>query len=129
MKGALTLAHRRIRPPTNNAILILSTFVMAGASELIQTYASKQMEALIQSVTECVCNCSEIVEGDEDDPSVASALLLLFHLHTDCPLLVRQFLRGQIGSNDDVSVGASLFVGGLIRLCASVSAPFTIFTF
>ncbi|KAL7448825.1 hypothetical protein ACHAWC_000957, partial [Mediolabrus comicus] len=52
------------------------------------------------------------------DPSVASALLLLFHLHTDCPLLVRQFLRGQIGSNDDASVGAS-FVGGLIRLCSS----------
>ena len=112
---------------TNNAILILSTFVMAGASEIIQTYASKQMETLVQRVTECVCNCNEIVEGDEDDPSVASALLLLFHLHTDCPLLVRQFLRGQIGSNDDASVGAS-FVGGLIRLCSSVSAPFIIFT-
>lgn len=112
---------------TNNAILILSTFVMAGASEIIQTYASKQMEALVQRVTECVCNYSQIKEGDEDDPSVASALLILFHLHTDCPLLVRQFLRGQIGSNDDVSVGAS-FVAGLIRLCASVSAPFIIFS-
>jgi len=107
---------------SNNAISILSTVVMAGAGALIKENASKQLETFLQRVTESICKRGE-AEGDIDDPYVASALSLLLHLHTDCPLLVRQFLRDYIGSNSTDPPGAS-FAGGLIYLCTAVSRCF-----
>ena len=104
---------------SNNAILILSTFLMAGAGTLIEETAPKQLETFLQRVTECICTRGEVDYGD--DPYVASALSLLLHLHTDCPLLVRQFLRDYVSSNSDVQSEAS-FTCGLIYLCTTVSA-------
>ena len=107
---------------SNNAILILSTILMAGAGALVEENAAEQLKTFLQRVTESICNRGE-AEGDEDDQYVASSLLLLFHLHSDCPILVRQFLRDYIGSNDDVATGAS-FTAGLIHLCTTVSRFF-----
>ena len=105
---------------SNNAIIILSTFLMAGAGALIEETAPKQIETFLQRVTESICTRGNAVD-DADDPYVASALSLLFHLHTDCPLLVRQFLRDNICSNNNDQSEAS-FACALIQLCTSVSA-------
>jgi hypothetical protein len=107
---------------SNNAISILSTVAMAGAGSLMKDNATKQLETFLQRVAESICKRGK-AEGDIDDPYVASALSLLFHLHTDCPLFVRQFLRDFIGSNKNDPSG-DLFAGGLIHLCTAVSGRF-----
>ena len=117
---------RTRRHALNSILYVISDLLMAGGASLIaETFLEKLNIFLARAIAQ-ICQMNQ-QSNDENCASIDAALLLITHLHTGCPVVVRRALQqifNQTSSDDqkvENGIDANIFLGNLIQLCAHVS--------